>query len=255
MEVKKELFFIGESPITSYGIILYTLEKGEIQYLICQRRDSIEYTDFIRGKYSLSSLKTYLSLMTHTERGRIAAYTFQELWDDLWVNHSIALYRETYTKAKQKFEQNYKLVLKLLSETDSVSIDPIWGFPKGKKNSRESEIQCSVREFIEETKIFLDYKHIMNIPPSVEIFKGSNGKMYSTYYYIAYIDHRHKKPFNKIKLNGIRKETVSEEMNALKWVTSKESEKYLPKWRVKLLLDTEKRIKLYLRPSHNRFLV
>ena len=58
MEVKKELFFIGESPITSYGIILYTLEKGEIQYLICQRRDSIEYTDFIRGRYSLSSLKT-----------------------------------------------------------------------------------------------------------------------------------------------------------------------------------------------------
>lgn len=233
-----------EKLITSYGIILYTIENNQLQYLICQRRDSIEYTDFIKGKYTQNSLKNYIMLMTPNERERLQNYTFDQLWHDLWVNHSISLYRDIYPKAKQRFEQNYDKIMELLATTDSVMKEPIWGFPKGKKNSHETEIQCAVREFKEESKCWIDYKHIINIPPAVEIFKGSNGKMYSTFYYIAYMDHRNKKPFHSMKLDGIRKETVSEEIRALKWVTVDESRSFLPKWRIKLLSETERRIRM-----------
>lgn len=244
----------GEPPITSYGIILFTIHDGYIKYLICQRRDSIEYTDFIRGRYSRSSLRTYITLMTPEEREKIRKHTFDELWYDLWVNHQTRLYKEVYPKAKQRFEQNYDKVMELLKQTDTVTKEPIWGFPKGKKNQRETELQCAVREFIEESKIPIDYKHILNMPPSTELFKGSNCKMYSTHYYIAYIDSNKRKPFNKIVLDGIRKETVSEEIRALKWVTLNESRDILPKWRVKLLEDTERRIRNKLRPDPHSFL-
>lgn len=244
----------GDPPITSYGIILYTLKNGEIQYLICQRRDSIEYTDFIRGRYSKSHLKTYISLMTPEERERILNHNFDELWYDLWVNHDTKLYKDIYPKARERFLQNIETSLALIKETESLRKEPIWGFPKGKKNNKEKEINCAIREFSEETKMTIDYKNIMNIPPSIELFKGSNGKMYSTCYYISYLEHSKKKPFNRIELDGIRKETVSEEIRALKWVTLDQSKSYLPKWRIKLLEETEKRIRVKLRPDPESFL-
>lgn len=245
----------GEQPITSYGIILFTIKNGIIEYLICQRRDSIEYTDFIRGRYSRNNLKNYVNLMTPEERDRIKKYSFDELWYDLWVNHSTKLYKDIYPKAKARFNQNIDKVLEVINNTESMTLEPIWGFPKGKKHSFETELQCAVREFKEEAKIEnIDYKSILNVPPSTELFKGSNGKMYSTQYYIAYQEYSKRKPFNKIVLDGIRKETVSEEIRALKWVKLEDSKKYLPRWRVKLLEDTDKRIKMKLKPDPQSFL-
>jgi 8-oxo-dGTP pyrophosphatase MutT (NUDIX family) len=244
----------GESPITSYGVILFTLKDGKIQYLICQRRDSIEYTDFIRGRYSRANLTTYITLMTPEERERILTHDFDELWYDLWVNHESRLFKEIYPKAKQKYAQNYNKAIELIKETNSLTKCPLWGFPKGKKNTREKEINCAIREFGEETKMSIDYKSILNMSPSTELFKGSNGKMYSTSYYIAYIEHDKKKPFNKIELDGIRKETVSEEIGALRWVSLDQSRDYLPKWRIKLLEETQRRIMMKLKPDPHSFL-
>ncbi len=233
------------TPITSYGIILFYIDIHEnIWYLICQRRDTIEYADFIRGRYTKTMLNAYISLMSQDERERILTYDFRDLWDDLWVNHDVGFYKDSFVKAKTKFDNNIGLVKTILDNTESLVKEPSWGFPKGKKNSKETDIECSIREFKEETKLELDFKNLTTLPPSKETFKGSNNKIYSTVYYIAQT--MDIIPIKKIAIeneNSIRKETISEEISNLKWVRLSDTKEIFPSWKYKLLIDTENRIK------------
>lgn len=232
-------------PITSYGVLLvYKDEKiGKLQYLLSQRRDSIEYIDFLKGKYTIVNLKHLLSLITVEEKERILNNSFDDLWDDLWVNHESYFYLEFKQRAKVKYENNKEIIDTYLKNNNSLKNEPIWGFPKGKKNNKETEINCAFREFKEETNMSIDYLNLLNLPPSIEVFKGSDGKMYSTVYYIAYIDT--KIPIKKIKINNsnIRKETISEEISNLKWCSIEYALKLLPPWRQKLIIDTDLKIK------------
>ena len=41
------------SPIMSLGIILVKLENDVIKYLLIQRRDTLGFVEFMRGKYNL----------------------------------------------------------------------------------------------------------------------------------------------------------------------------------------------------------
>lgn len=80
-------------PIISYGVIcyknFYDKDTNSIypKYLMVQRKDSLCYVEFIRGKYSLSN-KEYLmklfSNMTEEERTKIATGTFESLWNCMW---------------------------------------------------------------------------------------------------------------------------------------------------------------------------
>jgi len=229
--------FNRKDPITSYGILLFYIDPNDkIWYLLAQRRDTIEYADFLRGRYSYLNLETYFKLMTQEERERLKMYTFGELWDDLWVNHDTRFYKDVQSKARAKYETHETLMKTLLEETTSTVTEPGWGFPKGKKNLRETEIECSFREFEEESKMSIDYLNLLNLPPSKEVFKGSNGKMYSTVYYIAQVDH--KIPIRKMIVNGLRTETVSEEISNLRWCTLEDALPILMPWRQKLLMDS-----------------
>ncbi len=235
----------NNEPITSYGILLFHVdETDQLWYLSSQRRDTIEYTDYLRGRYVQSNLEIYFKLMTPKERKRLSKYTFDELWDDLWVNHNNGLYRDSRAKAKAKYETNTSRRLHLLENTESSVKEPGWGFPKGKRNYQETEIECAYREFKEETKMPLDYLNLLNLAPSIEVFKGSNSKMYRTVYYISQVDH--KIPIRKITHKGIRTETVSEEVSNLLWGTIEMLILKLPAWRKKLLVDSETKIKHYL---------
>ena len=99
----------NKSCATSYGIILFHIDLNDkLWYLIAQRRDTIEYTDFLRGRYSYLNLAAYFRLMTPTERGRLSKYTFNELWDDLWVNHNSNYYKEMRSKAHAKYQTNFE---------------------------------------------------------------------------------------------------------------------------------------------------
>ena len=238
-------YFDNRDPITSYGILLFHRDPdGKIWYLLSQRRDTIEYADFLRGRYSLDTLATYFSLMTIEERKRLENYEFDELWDDLWVNHDNRYYRDVKPKALARYEANQQLKEKYLTETTPFKTEPGWGFPKGKKNPKETELQCAFREFKEETRLHIDYRNLLNLPPSKEIFKGSNGKMYGTVYYISQTDTL--LPIIKIPTTGIRNETISEEVCNLRWCTLQEALELLPPWRQKLLIDAEAKILTYI---------
>ena len=43
-------------PITSYGIICYYIKNREIKYLMIQRKDTLCYCEFIRGRYKIDDI-------------------------------------------------------------------------------------------------------------------------------------------------------------------------------------------------------
>ncbi len=225
---KKKKKKYGDEPITSYGLILYTVVNDKPIFLLYQRRDNFEYMDFLRGVWmSEGQLPGLFSLMSPDERKRIREYTFQELWNDLWVEHSCRIFRDGFSKAKRKYDSVRDKIPNLLDTTTSHIREPPWGFPKGKKNSfKEESITCATREFTEETRIPSDLIHVSTANPFVENFKGSNGKSYATYYYLANIN----EPVHPLEVSTphcIRKTTISEEAINVKWFTFEESSNLL----------------------------
>jgi 8-oxo-dGTP pyrophosphatase MutT (NUDIX family) len=74
------------------------------------------------------------------------------------------------------------------NENDPTWVEPEWGFPKGRREFRESDYQCAIREFSEETGYPSKLLHkITNILPYEEIFSGSNYKTYKHNYYLMYM--------------------------------------------------------------------
>ena len=64
--------------------------------------------------------------------------------------------------------------------------EPEWGFPKGRRNLKETNRDCAIREFEEETGITRDeYNIIYQIEPLEELFSGSNNIRYKHIYYVA----------------------------------------------------------------------
>ena len=65
---------------------------------------------------------------------------------------------------------------------------PEWGFPKGRRNFKETDVQCALREFCEETGLDADNINIFkNIIPVREDFLGNNNVRYRHIYYLAKI--------------------------------------------------------------------
>ena len=79
-----------KNPIISYGIMLFKYELNEFKLLLVQRKDSIAYIEFIRGKYSITNttkLFNILENITKTELSNILNYDFDYLWNTLWSSN------------------------------------------------------------------------------------------------------------------------------------------------------------------------
>jgi len=207
-------------PITSYGIIAFrikdpawTLSIGlstnsgkshngidslaqNVEFLLIKRKDSLRFVDFIRGKYTISDetyLKQLLSNMTISERELLRTSTFDDLWKHVWGAISVRNYKNDYENSYEKFqaitvatEDKPSILHRLLDSTTTIWTEPEWGFPKGRRNPRESDEECSIREFEEETGILRNqFKIIKNIEPLIESFYGDNGVNYCHKYLLA----------------------------------------------------------------------
>ena len=103
-----------------------------------QRKDTIGYIDFIRGKYT--NLNTCISEMTRSEKLNILTKSFDELWNELWICNKTHenFYKQEYYQAKSKFN---KLDLsKLIGSIDSKFLYQEFGFPKGRRNPNEKNL-------------------------------------------------------------------------------------------------------------------
>ena len=180
------LFYNCKKPITSLGIVCYRY-TDKYEYLLIQRKDSLGYVDFLRGKYNEFNeyqLKNIIYEMTIEEKESIKLSTYKQLWEKLWNKVN-----ERYdSKNEEKF--NYIKNNKIHLFDQLIWNEPEWGFPKGRRNFKEKDIDCALREFEEETgfnKTFVTF--IKNLNPFEEIFTGSNLKSYKHKYFLGKIDY------------------------------------------------------------------
>ena len=190
-------------PITSIGIIAFrkcnqdTLDPVFINYLdhkvppdrsnqmkvlLIQRKDTMGFIDFIRGKYPNDNpehyLKTFISEMIPSEINSLLTKDFDTLWDELWADHTSKYYKNDKKDAKEKYLTLN--VPELIHSTPSSQwIFQEFGLPKGRRNLRENFKDCAIREFQEETGYTSnDYTLLDEIGHIEESFIGSNNINY-----------------------------------------------------------------------------
>jgi len=194
------MFHQCKLPITSYGIITFRCTSDGLQFLMIRRKDSFGYIDFIRGKYSPYNLKQLLNIideMSITEKKRILELPFDTLWVEMWGEVSMQ-FKSEETVSKKKFEslkEGVTISDKVYTLKDIIGMSKTawketeWEFPKGRRNQKEKDLECALREFEEETGISRNKLIVIeNIFPFEEIFIGSNHKSYKHKYFLALMD-------------------------------------------------------------------
>lgn len=172
--------------VSAYGIILFDgSSKGNV--LAFKRRDTYSYITLLRGSWStMYEIKDLIRSMRKSERHRLLHHSIDELWDDFWVCHNLKIYSCTGIKKKyERFEQRIKNYIGSLSDTQCRSTMQMWEFPKGKRESRESDLECAIREFVEESRIPASSIRIIDKVPIYIKYRGTDGKIYENYYYLA----------------------------------------------------------------------
>jgi len=219
-------------PITSSGIIAIKKINGKFKYLMICRKDSLGYIDFLRGKYPLydkSYISDLINEMTNVEKNKLLTNTFEELWQELWGDYCMFNYKSENKTSKEKFVQikrgvklddkrGYNLE-QLIESCQSKWELPEWGFPKGRRNSGENDMNCALREWEEETGYDKQsVRLINNVLPLEEIFMGSNYKTYKHKYYLGFIN-SNKKPeyqFQKSEVSQIKWFTLEEALKNIR---------------------------------------
>lgn len=180
----------------------FCLHNESIEFLLICRKHSIGYIEFMRGKYNIyntRSISWLFKQMTSEEVKTIKENDFDTLWNNLWKGTAYKKkYQQEYNKSKDKF-----MKLKYSDNPSIINLDfyiknfkkiwdcPEWGFPKGRRNNKESNLDCAIREFEEETGISKDNITILNnIGPLQEDFIGTNNVNYRHIYYVAIVDEK-----------------------------------------------------------------
>ena len=227
------------APVTSYGIIAvrYTNDMNKlvhstrniinndndsVQFLLIQRKDSLSFVEFIRGKYNptdMDYLKKLIKNMTITEQSILTTKTFDELWKYVWGDTStVKSHKNDYDISEKKFEIIKDSLCDIISENPSKWDQPEWGFPKGRRNPHETDMACAIREFLEETALKReDFTIIQNAFPISETFFGSNQIHYCHKYYIALC-----KTGVEVEMN-MTNPHMAREIGAIKWCSLEEA--------------------------------
>lgn len=177
-----------------------------------QRKYSLCFVEFVRGNYMLQN-RTYIlklvSNMTDEERDMLLDGPFTHIWNTFWHTESDDVIASCFVKEFNKSSYLYGQLRKgywlrtgeppetklrffnlesAIIDTHAAYIEPEWGFPKGRRDINESDIECAKREFMEETAMDTsDIIFLQNINPVEETFFGMNRVNYRHIYYVASI--------------------------------------------------------------------
>lgn len=202
-----------KEPIISYGVVCFKIIDNDsnkivkyenikknsnysVKYLLIQRKHTLGFLEFMRGKYFLSDIYSVIILfrqMVPDEINQILVNSFDFLWNELWKSKGNKLiYKNEYDNSKKKFnylksnsnsEYNLRYIISNLTILNKYKE---WGIPKGRTNMNESKIDCALREFNEETTYNKnDHKLLNNFDPFTEILNGTNGIKYTHIYYVS----------------------------------------------------------------------
>lgn len=168
--------------------------NDDIQFLIVQRKHSLGYMEFMRGRYSIDNIDTLIHLVEQMSPNEISDITkkdFDNLWNGLWDLNNIKNknHHKEYVQSKHKFYQ-----IKLNYPNIFTDIKPLysfneWGFPKGRRESYESDLVCAIREFEEETGLEETSYNVLEKCKSIrENLTGTNGVHYAHNYFLSIIN-------------------------------------------------------------------
>jgi 8-oxo-dGTP pyrophosphatase MutT (NUDIX family) len=221
------VFKTCKDPVISCGLFLlrglYEPTKlpndpKTMSVMMVKRKDSMAYMEFIRGKYDITDLtfvKRLISNMTQEEQKKIVDQDFDTLWTTMWGQgrdtHSVE-----YQNSKKQFETLNRA--SLVKEVPSMFTEPEWGFPKGRRMKGESDQQCAVREFWEETNIPEEAYEIVPNMVYNEVFVGTNDVKYKHVYFVALLK-------DSALINTSQKLTPLQkrEVSAVAWKTLKDA--------------------------------
>jgi 8-oxo-dGTP pyrophosphatase MutT (NUDIX family) len=231
---KGHLFKDCKKPVQSFGVLGWTLRPkdgssflswivpsdrfslisrmrelyrtGRYELLVCliQRRHTISYEAFVRGKFTVDELDSHYLRMTVNERAEILEKPWNVLYDDI-MNHkgSDGKASPYVARERNRAKNLYDLVIDDFPRDidlpiEDIILEPTWEFPKGRKFADESEEDCAFREFEEETSI--PQRDASSVSPNDPIwlqerFCGLNKRMYVNQYLVALIDPRSNGPF------------------------------------------------------------
>lgn len=193
-----------KNPIISNGLIVFKDGDDDAVYLMIRRKDTLGFVEFIRGKYPIYNkmyVQRLIDEMTMDEKHRLQTQTFSELWNNVWGDYLNSKYQNEEAVSCDRFNllksgvkihrgasgSDYYTLDTLIENSSTQWTEPEWGFPKGRRNYQEKDLDCALREFSEETGYDASKLVVMqNIIPYEEIFMGSNLKTYKHKYYVAY---------------------------------------------------------------------
>ena len=207
-------------PIISCGLVLIRgasklpVEGTEdIEVLMVRRKDSMSYMELLRGKYEMSDpsyIHRLVENMTQDEQHRFVEMPFLNLWTQLWGNGRDTHSPEFYD-AKEKFEALDRS--RIVCDHRSPWTEPEWGFPKGRRMRGESDIECAVREFFEETNIQREAYTLCKNLCFTETFVGTNNVNYKHVYFLAFLEDE-----NKIDLDQKFTLAQKREVSKVDWI-------------------------------------
>ena len=207
INIKSHIFNITPTTLTELTILGQIMPN--IKFLLAQRKHSYGFVDFVRGKYrvdNIDGINLIFQNMTPDEIKKVETLTFDELWVDMWNNdqekmanikreYNISLSKYNQLKTDTELDANLDFYIKNVKSLYQINE---WGFPKGRKNRNESNRDCAIREFEEETNIDRSkFNVIDSIDPIEENFIGTNGLKYRNVYYIAELKER-----SELSVNG-----------------------------------------------------
>jgi len=211
-------------PVSSYGVLVFRwvgskpswspysefcknsncslgLTNMVPEILMIQRKDTLGFMDIMRGKYKVNEpeyIRKQIRGMIQSERDKLLTMDFEEIWHQLWGSdtESSQRYANDRVISRQKLAElragvegpdgERYTIADLLRQEPLLYKTPEWGFPKGRRDPYETDIQCAFRELEEETSITEEELwKATNVSPFIEQFYGSNNIHYRHSYYLA----------------------------------------------------------------------
>ena len=219
---KGHLFRTCKDPVLSCGLFLIDrptlpVDANQMNILMIRRKDSMSFAEFMRGKYDPQNteyLGTLFRNMTIKEQSLIACEPFDTVWKILWGEDRNS---SDYPVSRDKFNSLNRL--QLMTTNLSPYTEPEWGFPKGRRMRAETDLDCAIREFNEETNIPREAYVILRNITLEETFVGLNGVRYRHVYFVALL----KRP-ELVNLNQRFTPMQRREISAIAWKSFEEAQ-------------------------------
>lgn len=219
------MFKFCTEPVLSCGIALINrpslpIDLTTAQVLMIRRKDSMSFAEFMRGKYEPADTEYIGRLfanMTLQEQTLIVCEPFDSIWRQLWGDDHLS---PEYVSSKEKFAQiDREGMMKVYM---SPFKEPEWGFPKGRRVRTETDIECAIREFNEETNVPREAYTLLKDIRLEETFTGLNGIRYRHAYFVALLTAPELVNVNQ-KMTYMQRREIS----AIGWKTFEECRGYI----------------------------